>query len=112
MGREVVEHDADALGLGIVKIDEITHAFGEVAGGAAVGDLDRAPGLVRIEEDEQVSRAIAAILAVVALELARRGRDRRAGPPPPPGGGPAPDPPPPPPVPPPRAERWPPPPPP
>ena len=28
-----------------------------------------------IEEDEQVGRAVAAILAVVALELARRGRD-------------------------------------
>ena len=31
-----------------------------------------------VEEDEQVDRAIAAILAVVALELARRGRDRLA----------------------------------
>src|SRR3981189_2222225 len=75
MGREVVEHDADALGLGIMEINEIAHALGEVTGGTAVGDLDLAPGLVDIEEDEQVGRAVAAILAVVALELARRGRD-------------------------------------
>jgi len=31
-----------------------------------------------VEEDEQVGRAVAAILAVVALELARLGRDRLA----------------------------------
>jgi len=33
---------------------------------------------VGVEEDEQVDRAVAAILAVVAFELARRGRDRLA----------------------------------
>ena len=33
---------------------------------------------MRIEEDEQVDRAVAAILAVVAFELARLGRDRLA----------------------------------
>ena len=37
---------------------------------AAVGDLDLVQGPVGIEEDEQVGRAVAAILAVVALELA------------------------------------------
>src|ERR1700758_23804 len=87
MRRQIVEHDADPLGLGIMKVHEITHAFGEVARGAAVGDLDRAPRLVGIEEDEEVGGAVATILAVVALELAWRGRDRLAGPTRPGGGG-------------------------
>jgi hypothetical protein len=70
MGEQIVEHDADPFGFGIMKIDEITHALSEVASGAAVGNRDRAPGLVGIEEDEGVNRAVATILAVVALELA------------------------------------------
>ena len=37
----------------------------------------RAPGSMRVEEDEQIDRPIAFILAIVALELARLGRDRR-----------------------------------
>jgi hypothetical protein len=47
-----------------------------VAARPMVGDLDLAPGAVCVEEDEQVDRAVAPILAVVAFELARRGRDR------------------------------------
>ena len=43
-----------------------------------VGNLDLAPGAVRVEEDEEVDRAVAPILAVVAFELAWRGRDRLA----------------------------------
>ena len=61
---------------GKVNIGEIAHADGEVDGGAAVGDFDLAPGSVHVEEDEQVGRAIALVLAVVAFELARLGRDR------------------------------------
>ena len=67
MGREVVEHDANELGLGVIEIDELAHASGEVASGSLVGDLDLAPGPVRIEEDEQVGRALAAIFTVIAL---------------------------------------------
>jgi hypothetical protein len=58
-----------------MNVDEIAHAFGKVADGAPVGDLDLAPGPVGIEKDEQVGGAVAAILAVVTLKLARRSRD-------------------------------------
>jgi hypothetical protein len=34
MARQVVEHDSDQLGFGIIKIDEITHEMREVASGA------------------------------------------------------------------------------
>jgi hypothetical protein len=78
MSREVVQHDPDLVGLGIVDVDEFAHAFGEVAGRPLLGDLDPAPGPVGIEKDEQVDRAVAPVLAVVALELPWLGRDRRA----------------------------------
>src|SRR4051794_30226671 len=62
-----------------VNVGELAHADGEVLCRVAIGDLDLAPGLVGLEEDEQVGRPIALILAVVALDLARLGRDRLMG---------------------------------
>ena len=47
--------------------------------GAPLGDLHLAPGVVHVEEDEQVRCAVAPVLAVVALDLSRLGRDRLAG---------------------------------
>jgi hypothetical protein len=61
-----------------MDIDEVAHAVGEVGGGAPLGDLHLAPGAVRVEEDEQVGGAVALVLAVVALQPSRRGRDRLA----------------------------------
>ena len=61
-----------------MDVDQLAHAVGEVAAVAPLGDLDLAPGPVRVEEDEQVDRAVAAVLAVVALQLAGLGRDRLA----------------------------------
>ena len=52
--------------------------MGEVFCRAPLGDLDLAPRPVHVEEDEQIGGAVAAVLAVVALELARLGRDRLA----------------------------------
>ena len=78
MGREVIEDDPDLLGLGIMDIEKLAHALGEVASRAMLGDLDLAPGAVRVEENEQIDRAIAPILAVVAFEPTRCGRDRLA----------------------------------
>ena len=78
MGRQIVEHHPDALGLGIVNVGEFAHAGGEVLRRAALGDLHLAPGAVRIEEHEQVGGAVAPVLAVVALDLPGLGRDRLA----------------------------------
>ena len=78
MRRQIVQHDPDALRLGKVNVREFAHAGGEVDCGAAVGDFDLAPGSMHVEEDEQVGRPIALVLAVVALDLARLGRDRLA----------------------------------
>ena len=61
-----------------MDVDKLTHAVGVVHGGAAVGDLDVAPAAMRIEGDEEIDGAVAAILVVVALALSRLGRDRLA----------------------------------
>jgi hypothetical protein len=61
-----------------MDIGNLAHAVGEVASCPMVGDLDLAPGAVRVEKNEQVDRAVARILVVVAFELARCGRDRLA----------------------------------
>jgi hypothetical protein len=72
--RAVVLHDADAGGLGIGDIDELTHAVGVDLGGTPLGDLDRAPSPMRVEHDEQVDGAVAAVLVIVTLKLTRLGR--------------------------------------
>ena len=74
--RQIVLHDTDAGGVGIMDVDEITHAVRVVHGGAAVGDLDVAPAPMWIEGDEEIGGAVAAILVIVALALSRLGRDR------------------------------------
>jgi hypothetical protein len=58
MGREVIEDDPDLLGLGIMDIEKLAHALGEVAGRPMVGNLDLAPGAVRVEEDERGRRIL------------------------------------------------------
>jgi len=83
MGRQIIEHDADQRRLGITDVDQLAHAGGKVPVGAPVGDLDLAPGPMGIEEDQQVNRAVAAEIAIVALRLragqaVRAGRDRLA----------------------------------
>ena len=61
-----------------MDIDELVHALGVVFCRSPLSDLDLAPRSMHVEEDEQVGRSIALILAVVTFELARRGRDRLA----------------------------------
>jgi hypothetical protein len=53
-----------------VNIGEFVQAGGEVDRSAAVSDFDLAPEPVHVEEDEQVDRAIALVLTIVALKLA------------------------------------------
>ena len=68
VGGEVIEDDADALGLWEVDIDEFAHAKGEVVSGATISDLDPAPRAMGIDEDEEIDGAVAAILVVEALK--------------------------------------------
>ena len=77
VGRELVEHDADLLGLGEMDIAKLAHAFSEVRCRTARGDLDLAPGPMGVEEDEKLGGTLALILEVKAFAPPWLGRDRR-----------------------------------
>ena len=49
MDRQVVLHDTDAGGLGVMDIDDFAHAVSIVHGCAPFSDLDLAPGPMRFE---------------------------------------------------------------
>src|SRR5579862_4466989 len=78
VSRQVVEDDADALSLGIVIVDEVTHAFGEVDARPSIGHLRVSPWAVHVDKHEDVGGAIAHILVVEAPSLPRLGTDRHA----------------------------------
>src|SRR5256884_7292083 len=82
MDRQIVLHEADAVGVGIMDIDEFAHAVGVVHGGAVLGDLDVAPATMRVEGNEEIDGAVAAVLVIVAAPLSPLRRERPAGPPP------------------------------
>ena len=71
--ERLFHHHPDDWDVGIVDIDQLAYALGEVLVSAPVGDLHPAPGTVGVEEDEQIDGAVAAIFAVVTLKLARLG---------------------------------------
>ena len=76
--RQVVEHEADFLGVWEVDVDEIAHAACEVLRRPPVRDLDPAPGSVGVEEDKEIGRAVAPIFAVETLQLSRPGGNGQA----------------------------------
>jgi len=78
MGRQIILHHADACGIGIMDIDEFTHAVGVIFCRPPLGDLDLAPRPMHVDADEEIDGAVAAVLVIVAFELARLGRDRLA----------------------------------
>jgi hypothetical protein len=78
VGRQVVLHHPDAVSIGIMDIDEFAHALGVVFCRPPLGELDRAPGTMHVEDDEEIDGAVATVLVIVTFELARLGPDRLA----------------------------------
>ena len=72
VGRQIVQHDTDALRFGKVDVHEFLHAGREVNGGAAIGDFDLAPGPMHVEEDEQIGGAIALCGATIKMRTERQ----------------------------------------
>ena len=70
VGRQVVLDDPDARGIRIMDIDEFAHALSVIFCRPPLGDLDLAPGPMHVEADEQIDSAVAAVLVIVAFELA------------------------------------------
>src|SRR5665811_2173958 len=56
-----------------MHFDKVSHTLGEVTRRALLGDLHFAPGTMSVEKYEQVDRAVAPILAVIASKSSGRG---------------------------------------
>ena len=67
VGRQVVLHDPDARGVGIMNIDEFAHALGVIFSRSSRCDLDLARGPVHVDADEEIDGAVAAILVILSL---------------------------------------------
>src|SRR4051812_50089051 len=101
MDRQIVLHDTNAGGVGIMDVDEFAHAVCVVYGGAAVCHLDVAPATMRVEGNEEIDGAVAAGIPNLTPAPSPPGWERPGAPPPGrgaggvragqrPGGGPAP----------------------
>src|SRR4029079_3956159 len=69
---------ADLLGVGIVLVDEVAQALGEVQARSTVGHFCVSPGSVRVDEHEDVGSAVTYVLVVVAASLPWFGLHRDA----------------------------------
>ena len=66
MGIQVVQHDADDLGVRISVVNQPFHTVREVLFSPAFGDLDMPLPSQRLKKHEQIARTIPLILVVVA----------------------------------------------
>ncbi len=58
MGRKIVQHDPDLVGIWIVDIGQIAHAGSKILRGSLICYLHIPPRSVRIEEHEQIGGAV------------------------------------------------------
>src|SRR3954452_4869059 len=56
-----------------MNIRQIAHAGGKILRRSLLGDLHMPPRLVRIEEHEQISGAVALVFVIISLRLTRPG---------------------------------------
>ncbi len=76
MGAEVVLHDLQGLGLGIMGGLEVDHKLGIVLGRASLGDLNHSLTGVGLKGNQEVADPFAFIMMIVAPFLARFHGDR------------------------------------
>jgi hypothetical protein len=77
VGVEVVLHQHDPLGVGIVDVDQVLDAVRPVDPGAPVADHDLAPASQRLTDQEQIAHPAALVLIVFPGWPARRQRAGR-----------------------------------
>src|SRR5262249_47039938 len=73
---QVVEHHPNDSSVWVSDVDEPTHLMREVDRGASLSDLDVAPATQRLDGDEQIARAVAAVFVVDAPPVPRPSRNR------------------------------------
>src|SRR5215472_1801447 len=79
VGVEVVLHEHDRLGIGIVDVGQGLDAVRPVDAGAPGADYDVPPAAQRLARQEQVAYPAALVLVVLPGRLPWRGGQRRAG---------------------------------
>ena len=79
MRVQIVLHQDDFFGVPEVKITDLFEDMCIIDRSAALRDLDMALTFERREQHEQICRAVALVLVVVACRLSRLYRERRAG---------------------------------
>ena len=76
---QVVEHDANAFGLGIVHIHQLPHLGGKVQPRALGSNADLPPASQRLYGDKQIRRALPLVLVVMSRWLSLGYRHRWPG---------------------------------
>lgn len=71
MGVQVVHDQHDALGVGIVHVDQLLNEVRPILLGAPLGDLSLTPTAQRLAGDEDIARAVPLVVVIDALGLAR-----------------------------------------
>src|ERR671918_477477 len=79
VGVQVVHDQHDLLGLRVLLIDHLAEQMGEVHRRAPLRHLHPPLPRQRLEDHEQIGRALALVLVIDALRLPRRHRDGQAG---------------------------------
>jgi hypothetical protein len=70
MGVEIVEHQHDALGLGVGDVDQLPDLLRPVQLGALLGDRDAAPAAQGLADEEEIEHPAPFVLVVLAAHLA------------------------------------------
>src|SRR5215210_6821328 len=76
VGVEVIHHQNDLLGAGVVEVNQLSYAIRPVDLRPPLGDAYVAPAGQRLADDEEVSRPVALVLVVVAGGSSRGGGKR------------------------------------
>ena len=76
---EVINHQFDHVRLWKMNVHQLLHLHGEIALGAAWGDVDMPPAMQRLDKEKQIRCTLPTIFVVVAGGLSRA-RWRMVGP--------------------------------
>jgi hypothetical protein len=78
MGIEIVHDQGNALGIGVVHIDQVADLVRPVHGGALIGDAQMTTPRQGLKKQKQIAHPVTFVFAVIAVHVTRFGRQRFA----------------------------------
>ena len=78
MGIEVIHDQGNALGIGVMHIDQIADLVGPVHGRALIGDTEMSTPCQGLKKQKQIAHPVTFVFGVVAVHVTRFGRQRFA----------------------------------